>query len=48
MKSVSTAKIEYSIIQGAFYAGFEPSSDDLTDEALFSEAEQYLFNIKFQ
>lgn len=48
MKSVLSTKIDYSIIQGAFCVGFEPSSDDLTDEALFSEAEQYLFNIKFQ
>lgn len=35
-------------IEAAYLAGFEPISDDLTDEALFSEAEQYLFNIKFQ
>ena len=48
MKSESTTTIDYSIIQGAFYAGFEPSSDDLTDESLFREAELYLFNIQFQ
>ena len=48
MEAVLTVTIDYSIIQGAFYAGFEPSSDDLTDEALFREAEQYLFNIQFQ
>lgn len=48
MKAELIAAIDYSIIQGAFYAGFEPSSDDLSDEALFSEAEQYLFNIQFQ
>ena len=48
MKSESITTIDYSIIHGAFYAGFEPSSDDLTDEALFSEAEQYLCNIQFQ
>ena len=43
-----TAAIDYSIIQGAFYAGFEPSSDDLLDTQLFLEAEQYLFDIQFQ
>lgn len=31
-----------SIIEAAFWAGFEPSSDDLTLEALYAEAEEYL------
>lgn len=37
-----------SIIEGAYLAGFEPSTDTLTGEALLSEAEDYLFNIQFQ
>ena len=40
--------IDYSIIQGAFYVGFEPSSDDLSDSQLFIEAEQFLFDMQFQ
>ena len=48
MKSVLTMAIDYSIIQGAFYAGFEPSSDDLSDAQLYIEAEEFLFNIQFQ
>lgn len=31
-----------TIIEAAYLAGFEPSSDDLTAEALFREAEDYL------
>lgn len=48
MEAVLTATIDYSIIQGAFYAGFEPSSDDLSDAQLFIEAEHFLFDIQFQ
>ena len=48
MKAELIAAIDYSIIQGAFYAGFEPSSDDLADAQLFIEAEEFLFNIQFQ
>lgn len=48
MEAVLKATIDYSIIQGAFYAGFESSSDDLSDAQLFIEAEDYLFNIQFQ
>ena len=48
MKTELIAAIDYSIIQGAFYAGFEPSSDDLSDALLFIEAEQFLFDIQFQ
>ncbi len=32
------------IIEGAYWAGFEPSSDGLTAEALLAEAGQFLFN----
>lgn len=32
------------IIEGAYWAGFEPSSDSLTAEALLAEARQFLFN----
>lgn len=31
-----------SIIEAAFWAGFEPSSDDLTEAALYEEAKEYL------
>lgn len=31
-----------SIIEGAYLAGFEPSSEDLTAEALYEEAQAYL------
>lgn len=48
MKAELIAAIDYSIIQGAFYAGFEPSSDDLSDAQLFIEAEHFLFDIQFQ
>lgn len=30
------------IIEAAFWAGFEPSSDDLTEAALYEEAIQFL------
>lgn len=47
MKAELITAIDYSIIQGAFYAGFEPSSDDLSDAQLFIEAEDFLFNEQF-
>ena len=31
-----------SIIEAAFWAGFEPSSDDLTEAVLYEEAKVYL------
>lgn len=37
-----------AIIEGAYLAGFEPSSDTLTAEALFIEAREYLIEISFQ
>lgn len=30
------------IIEAAYLAGFEPSSDDLTEDALYEEAVQFL------
>jgi len=38
------AKIQ--IIEAAYLAGFEPSSDDLTGEALFIEAREFLLSTK--
>ena len=32
------------IIEAAYMAGFEPSSDNLTTEELFNEAQAYLTN----
>ena len=32
------------LIEAAYLAGFEPSRDDLTGEALLSEAQEYLRN----
>lgn len=39
---------DYSIIEAAYLIGFEPSTDDLTEAALFEEARAYLTNISFQ
>ena len=36
------------MIEGAYLAGFEPSSDNLTGEALLAEAEEFLFTISFK
>lgn len=33
------------IIEAAYLAGFEPSADDLTAEALFQEANEYLLSL---
>lgn len=33
---------QYNIIEAAYWAGFEPSSTDLTPAALLSEAQNYL------
>lgn len=33
---------DQSIIEAAFWAGFEPSSDSLTAQALYEAAEEYL------
>lgn len=33
-----------SIIEGAYLVGFEPSSDNLSDEALYAEAVEFLNN----
>lgn len=39
-----TKSSKFQIIQGAYLTGFEPSSDDLTGEALFQEAQEFLIN----
>lgn len=33
-----------SIIEGAYLVGFEPSSDNLSDEVLYAEAVEFLNN----
>ena len=33
---------QYSIIEGAYWAGFEPSSENLTPAALLTEAQTFL------
>lgn len=35
-----------TIIEGAYFSGFEPSSDSLTPDELFEEAEAFLTNIQ--
>lgn len=35
-------KLDNMLIEAAYLAGFEPSVDDLTGEALFNEAQTYL------
>ena len=39
--------IQNSIIEAAYLAGFEPSSDNLSAAALFEEAQDYLYNMAF-
>lgn len=34
--------MEVDIIEGAYLAGFEPSSDNLTPKALYDEAQKFL------
>lgn len=34
--------LDNMLIEAAYLAGFEPSKDDLTGEALFNEAQTYL------
>ena len=38
---------DYSIIEGAYLSGFEPSDEALTGEAVLREAEDFLFNLQF-
>jgi len=33
------------IIEGAYYAGFEPSADNLSLDALFEEAREFLISL---
>lgn len=35
---------DYSIIEAAYLTGFEPSAEDLTEAALFEEAQAYLMD----
>lgn len=35
-----------TIIEAAYFSGFEPSSDSLTPDEIFQEAESYLINIQ--
>ena len=35
-------------IEGAYLAGFEPSNDNLTGDALLREAEKFLIHNNFQ
>lgn len=39
--------IDRGIIEAAYLTGFEPSAEDLTEAALFEEAQAYLTNIQF-
>lgn len=34
-----------NIIEGAYLNGFEPSSENLTNEQIFEEAQEYLFKL---
>lgn len=36
--------MEQQIIEGAYLSGFEPSSENLTAEQLFADAQEYLFS----
>lgn len=40
--------IDKGIIEAAYLTGFEPSAEDLTESALFEEAQAYLTNISIQ
>ena len=40
--------IDRGIIEAAYLIGFEPSAEDLTEAALFEEAQEYLTNISIQ
>lgn len=37
-------KLDSMLIEAAYLAGFEPSNDDVTGEALFNEAQNFLCN----
>lgn len=40
--------IDRGIIEAAYLIGFEPTAGDLTEAALFEEAQAYLTNISIQ
>lgn len=42
------AEEQKSIIEGAYLMGFEPSADDLTPEALFEEAREFIGQLSIQ
>ena len=48
MKAELIAAIDYSIIQGAFYAGFEPSSNDLSDDSYSSKQNTFYSTYSFK
>jgi len=39
---MKTTEINNSMIEAAYMAGFKPSTDKLTGDALLAEAEEYL------
>ena len=48
LKPAFWAMIDRGIIEAAYLTGFEPSAEDLTEAALFEEAQAYLTNISIQ
>ena len=44
----SDMKTKDTTIEDAYLAGFEPSSDDLSDKDLYAEALEYLRNLTIQ
>ena len=40
----SKKMIDKQIIEGAYLSGYEPSEENLTDEQLVAEAQEYLFS----
>lgn len=43
MKTIDSA----AMIEAAYLSGYEPSSDDLTGEALYNEATEFLYSLTF-
>lgn len=41
------SKLDEYFLEAAYLAGFEPSRDDLTGEALFTEAQNFLLTPHF-
>ncbi len=40
----TTSNLDSLLIEAAYLAGFEPSDDNLTSDALFTEAQNFLCN----